>query len=82
MYRLIEGSADGMLHLPWKPAGQQWMRREQIDSDVRAARKLLHLDFKARWLEKLPEAQRTELALVVLRAQSGQPPTQLPPPGR
>ena len=23
MYRLIEGSDDGMLYLPWKPAGQQ-----------------------------------------------------------
>ena len=66
MYRLIEGSADGMLYLPWKPAGQQWMRATQIDADVRAARKLLHLDFEARWLEKLPMAQRTELDIATL----------------
>ena len=35
MYRLIEGSADGMLFLPWKPAGQQWLRAEQIEPKVR-----------------------------------------------
>ena len=26
IYRLIEGSTDGMLYLSWKPAGQQWLR--------------------------------------------------------
>ena len=34
--------------------------------DVRAARKLLHLDFKARWLTDLPEAQHTELDIATL----------------
>ena len=29
MYRLIEGSADGMLYLSWKPPGQQWLRASQ-----------------------------------------------------
>lgn len=40
MYRLIEASADGMLYMPWKPAGQQWLRATQLEPEVRAARKL------------------------------------------
>ena len=42
IYRLIEGSADGMLFLPWKPVGQQWLRADQLVPSVRAARKLLY----------------------------------------
>ena len=53
IFRLIEGSADSMLYLPWKPMGQQWLRSTQIDPDVRAARKLLHADMKRRWLEEM-----------------------------
>ena len=37
MYRLIEASADGMLYMPWKPAGQQWLRATQLEPEVRAA---------------------------------------------
>jgi hypothetical protein len=66
MYRLIEGSDDGMLYLPWKAAGQQWLRAAQMDPDVRAARKLLHDDFKKRWLEEMPSQQRMELDISTL----------------
>jgi hypothetical protein len=66
IYRLIEGSADGMLFLPWKPVGQQWLRADQLVPSVRAARKLFHADLKKRWLDKLPTAQRTELDISTL----------------
>ena len=66
MYRLIEASSDGQLYLPWKPPGQQWLRAAQLDPEVRAARKLLHTDFKARWLDDLPESQRAELDVATL----------------
>ena len=66
IYRLIEGSSDGMLYLPWKPAGQQWLRADQIEPTVRAARKLFHADLKRRWLNELPTAQRTELDISTL----------------
>ena len=46
IYRLIQGSKDGMLYLPWKLAGQQWLCAEQIEPKVRAARKLFHTDLK------------------------------------
>ena len=66
IYRLIEGSDDGMLYLPWKPTGQQWLRADQLDPTVRAARKLFHAYLKRRWLDKLPTAQRTELDIATL----------------
>ena len=66
IYRLIELSDDGMLYLPWKPAGQQWLRADQLDPKVRAARKLLHADLKRRWIDELPSAQRTELDIATL----------------
>ena len=33
MYRLIEASADNMLYMPWKPAGQQWLRATQLEPE-------------------------------------------------
>jgi hypothetical protein len=66
IYRLIEASADGMLYLPWKPAGQQWLRADQMEPKVRAARKLFHANLKRRWLDELPTAQRTELDICTL----------------
>ena len=66
IYRLIEGSKDGMLYIPWKPAGQQWLRADQLDPNVRAARKLFHADLKRRWLEEMPKAQRSELDICTL----------------
>jgi len=65
-YRLIEGTADGMLYLPWKPTGQQWLRASQLVPEVRAARKLLHTDLKKRWLEDMPTEQRAELDIATL----------------
>ena len=66
IYRLIEGSDDGMLFLQWKPSGQQWLRANQLDPKVRAARKLLHNDFNKRWLEDMPDKQRMELDIATL----------------
>jgi len=66
IYRLIEASSDGMLYLPWKPAGQQWLRALQIEPEVRAARKLLHDDLKKRWLVHLPTEQRELLDISTL----------------
>ena len=66
VYRLIEGTADGMLYLPWKAQGSQWLRAEQLNPAVRAARRLLHDDLEARWLTGLPEDQRTELEICTL----------------
>ena len=66
IYRLIEGSADGLLYLPWKPPGQQWLRADQLEPKVRAARKLFHADLKRRWLDEMPTAQRVELDISTL----------------
>eukprot|EP00966_Prymnesium_polylepis_P332077 7387615-Prymnesium_polylepis.2 len=55
-----------MLYLPSKPAGQQWLRAAQLESEVRAARKLMHADFKKRWLEDMPDTQRAELDIATL----------------
>ena len=66
IYRLIYGTLDGMLYLPWKSDGQQWMRASQIDPEVRAARKLFHADLNRRWIEEMPTEQRTELDICTL----------------
>ena len=66
IYRLIEASDDGMLYLPWKPVGHQWLRAIQIEPEVRAARKLLHADLKRRWLVQLPTEQRELLDISTL----------------
>eukprot|EP00966_Prymnesium_polylepis_P308457 7128470-Prymnesium_polylepis.1 len=54
------------MYRPWKPSGQQWLRATQLEPQVRAARKLLHADFKKRWLEDMPEPQRAELDIVTV----------------
>jgi hypothetical protein len=36
IYRLIDGTEDGDLRLPWKKPSQQWLRVYQIDPKVRA----------------------------------------------
>ena len=35
IYKLIKGSGDGMLHLPWRPAREQWLRSNQLNPAVR-----------------------------------------------
>jgi len=65
-YRLIDGTADGPLRLPHKETGQQWLRVGQIDHQVRQARQLLHEDFKRRWIDELPIAQRETLDMCTL----------------
>ena len=55
-----------MLYMPWKAASQQWLPAAKIDPEVRAARELLHANLKKRFLDDLPEEQRTELDISTL----------------
>jgi hypothetical protein len=66
IYRLISSTADGLLRLPWKHGAQEWLRANDIDARVRAARKALHEDLKLRWIINLPSAQREKLEVATL----------------
>jgi len=67
VYRLLaELQASRSLYLPWKPIGQQWLAPAHIRPAVKAARSAFRDDLHDRYVTKMSEVRKAELAISTL----------------